>query len=205
MKVEIKLGLDKLNNAKLMVFCDTIIAEMTGKEMFDAPEMLAQMKKVSSSVIILRTAINTRVNIDKPDSIKIASDALRRVVTKLKNMVQNQANDPNIADIDREAIVHNAGMITKKHGIATRRVFAAKRGVLSGTINLVAAGCVLGHEWTYTFDIKEYTNIIAIPSTSKARTQIVDLPIKADIACFHKPLKRRCITDWEGPVFITVL
>jgi hypothetical protein len=205
MHIEINLSLGDYNDAELLVLCDTYVAQMTGNPLFAAPQMVAQVANVAHAVTTLRNSINAIETLDKRDLIGKASDALRRTVTKLKNMVQDQANDPDVADIDRESIVHGAAMVIKIHGERTSNFFKAIHGIISGTIKLVAHGSVNGHQWKYTFDTKEYTNCIHLDSTTIAEIEITDLPVKTEVACFHRAVVAGTKTDWEGPVIITVL
>jgi len=205
MHIEINLSLSDYNDAELLVLCDSYVAQMTSNPMFAAPEMVAQVAKVATSITTLRNNINAIESMNKKDAINKASDNLRRYVSKLKNMVCDQANDPDVADIDRESIVHGAGMVVKSSGEHPTNVFKAVLGVISGTIKLSAHGNVNGHQWKYTFDTKEFTNCIHLDSTTVAEIEIQGLPVKTDVACFHKAVIAGIKTDWEGPVIITVL
>src|ERR1035437_3961894 len=189
MHIEINLSLGDYNDAELLVLCDTYVAQMTGNPLYAAPEMVAQVANVARSVTTLRNNINAIESINKNDAVSKASDALRRTVTKLKNMVQDHANDPDMADIDRVAFVHGAAMVIKLHGGRTTNVFNAVLGLISGTIILSAHGCVNSHQWKYTFDTKEYTNCIHLDSTTIAEIEITGLPVKTDVACFHRAVR----------------
>jgi hypothetical protein len=139
------------------------------------------------------------------DEIRSARNSLNEELRYLAAMIEKVANDPKVADIDRLSIIHAAGMVAIEYTHPLAKVFTAVCGVLAGSVILKAPGSILSHQWEYTTDITGYTNRIELKTTSVATLEVNNLPVKTEIAFFHKPNIVGKDTDWEGPVTIMVI
>lgn len=205
MKLQIVLNLKGRSNAEILTDADHFITSMTGNTHFSAADIVAHLAVVKTAINNLRTAMNAPTSDTKTDDIAIARDALDRSLVKLAGKVEDVANDPATPDANRVDIAHGAGMNVKNYAHPQRHTFAASNGNISGTVHLVAQGGANAHEWQYTTDIVNYTGRVAIPSTTKANTDIANLTKKTDYAFFHKAIIAGSDTDWEGPVILTVI
>jgi hypothetical protein len=205
MKVQIVLDLKGSNNAQELVDADHYTTCMTGNGKFAAADIVAQVTATKTAVTNLRAAINAPTSDTKTDDIGIARDALDRNLTKLASKVEDLANDAATLDVNRVDIVHSAGMNVKNHVHPRKRQFTATNGDLSGTAYLTAPGGASAHEWQYTTDMANFTGRLAAPTTTVANTEIGNLKKGIGYAFFHKAIVPGTKTDWDGPVFLTVI
>lgn len=205
MKVQIALNLGASSNAQVLVDADHYTTSMTGNANFTAADIVAQVTSTKTAISTLRTAVNAPTSDIKTDAVKTARDVLDRNLSKLASKVEDVANDPATAESNRVNIVHSAGMKLKGQFHPQKQVFTAENSSVSGSIVLTAAGGAKAHEWQYTADTVNFTERIAIDSTTTAKVQIDDLKKATEYAFFHKAVKVGEKTDWEGPVFLVVL
>ena len=200
MKVQIALKLEEMNHAEMLQSSDFYISSMTGNNYFKAAEVVAQVTKVKNSSTALKTATMLPATDTKTNTVDKARDVLNRDVTKLKNMVQDIANDPAVADSDRENIVLSAGMNMKAQKHRSQRIFSVTHNGISGSVILTAKGGAKAHEWQYTEDLDNYANREATSTTTVAKTEIKGLKRGIEYAFFHKAIFTGEDTEWEGPV-----
>lgn len=200
MKVQIALKLEDMSHAEMLQASDFFISSMTGNIYFKAAEFVAQITKVKGSTTALKTATMLPVSDTKTNIVGKARDVLNRDVTKLKNMVQDVANDSAVADSDRENIVLGAGMNLKAQKHMPQRMFTVTHNGISGSVILKAKGGVKAHEWQYTEDLDNYSNREAISTTTVAKAEIKGLKRGIEYAFFHKPVITGVETEWEGPI-----
>jgi pyridoxine/pyridoxamine 5'-phosphate oxidase len=205
MKVQIVLRLNDCSNAELLVVVDHFIGSMTDNESFKDPTVIAQILKTKEKNEAFRYTLNKPMSETKSDEVAAARDSLERDVIKLKNMTQDTANDPSVSDANRIAIVHSAGMTEKTQVRPQARVFSVKNADVSGTVLLSAQGGSNANEWQYTEDVATFQNRKMLPTTVAAKTSLSGLQKKSDYAFFHRSVVSGEITEWEGPVLITVL
>jgi hypothetical protein len=154
----------------------------------------------------LRTALSAPTSDIKADNIRVARDVLDRNVIILASKVEAVANSPSLVDEQRIVIVHAAGMPVRAQAIPKKRIFDVTNGELSGSVALTAAtDGAKAHEWQYTTDVANFANRVAAPSTTTSRTIIDSLQVGVRYAFFHKPIAAGVVTDWEGPLFCTVI
>jgi hypothetical protein len=178
---------------------------MTGNSHFADARIVAMVATCKTSVAGLRTAINAPTSDIRSDNISIARDVLDRNLTMLGAAVEEVANNPAIPDSQREEIVHSAGMEIKNQVHPTARVFRVINTGISGRVQLLARGNAKAHQWQYTEDVINYTGRIDIESTTTADTFAGNLTKGKEYAFFHKPIKPKVHTEWEGPVLLLVL
>ena len=205
MKVQVVLKLGSCSNAQVLINGDHYVNCMTGNPHFEDPATVALVTTCKTCVTGLRAAINAILSESKTDNIRIARDALDRNFTMLGARVEEVANDPSIPDSQREEIVHSAGMETKNQAHRGKNVFSVKNTKVSGTVHLTAQGGADAHEWQRTEDVINFTGRIAATSTTEAKTDIPNLKRVTEYAFFHKAIKSKEVTDWEGPIILLVL
>jgi len=205
MTITIILKLAQQNNPQLLVSGDRFVTDMTGNPHFVGAEVVAQIAVVKVAITSLRGIINMAKYKDQPGDTAKARDTLCREINKLKNMVEYIANGSTVADIDRVNIAHSAGMEVKGYTNPETHIFTVTLGPKSGSLTLTAAGSKNAHEWQYTFDVINYTNRVALPTQTVAHAQIDNLPLKSDVACFHKSIEPGIDNNWDGPIVITVV
>ena len=204
MKVQVVLNLRESNNAQILIDADHYTTCMTGNAYFAAQEIVTQVNNTKTAVTALRTAINAPTSDTKTGNIKIARDVLDRNLTRLANKVEDVANDPAVADANRENIVHSAGMNTKTQVHPQKRAFTVNNTDISGTVYLTAQGGARAHEWQYTTDVKEFKNRESATTTTKGAIELEGLKRGTEYAFFHKAVVPDTKTEWEGPLLLIV-
>jgi hypothetical protein len=205
MKVKVVLRLASSSNAQVLIDGDRYVTCMTGNAHFTDTGIVAMVATCKTSVAGLRAAINAPTSDTRTDNIAIARDVLDRNLTMLGAAVEEVANNPAIPDSQREEIVHSAGMETKNQGHRGARTFKATNTGISGRVHLAAPGDANAHEWQYTEDVINYTARIDIESSTTADTFVGGLKKGKEYAFFHKAIKPKVRTEWEGPVLLVVL
>lgn len=205
MFIQIVLSLKESNNAQIMVVADHYISSMLSSTFFTDSIVANQMEKVKDATNNLRNKMNAPLYGTQSEDIAAARDVLDRALTKLKNIVQDIANDSAVADANRVTIVHSAGMTEKAQVHPQARKFTVKQGDISGTVVLTAQGGANANEWQMTTDIEKCTNRIPLPTTVPAKTIVSNLQKKTDYAFFHRAVISGTETNWEGPIIITVV
>jgi hypothetical protein len=205
MKVNAALNLGTINNAQVLITSTHITTNMTGNALFSAADIVAQVTATVTSTTNLRNAINAPTSDTKTDTINASRDTLDRNLTILAGKVEGVANSPTLVDDQRVGVIHSAGMEVRGHNQPKKRVFAVNQGDTSGSVHITAEGGANAHEWQYTSDTVNFTGRISAATTTKATTDINGLTIATKYAFFHKPILAGTTTDWEGPLFLTVL
>jgi hypothetical protein len=203
MNLEVILGVSKLSDPALIVRSNLYVTKMTNNLYFTLPTDLVKIANVKTASLNLQNALEADESKTKSSTIKKCRRELHRNLRALRNLVEERANDESVSDEERLIIVNSTGMSVKGYSHPGPRVFMVLPGEVSGSVLLVAPGKASAHEWQRTEDIKEYTNRIASQTTTKAHTEIHDLP-KVPMAFFHKATYPGRETDWEGPIIFTV-
>ena len=205
MKVKITLNLHGTNNAQILIDAERYTSSITNNKHFGSAEIVAQVATTQTSTSNLREAMSAPLSENKTDNIRIAREILDRNLTKLGNMVEDVANDPNTPDANRLEIVHSASMNVRNQHTPQKHQFAASNGPVSGSVILTAEGGANAHEWQYTTDITGFTNKVSVDSTTTAKTEILNLKKATEYAFFHKAIISGEKTNWEGPLFLVVV
>jgi len=176
---------------------------MTGKKVFDTPEVSAQITTTTNAVAGLRSAMRAPLSDVKTENIRIARDTLDRSMRKLANRVEDIANDPALPDIARIYVVHQAGMKVKMRTHRQKNQFKAVNGDISGSVILTAASGGSAHLWQYTTDIENFTGRIQAKGSSGTKI-ITGLTPLTKCAFFHQPIIGDDNTEWEGPIILDI-
>lgn len=202
MKIKIVLRLDRTSNLKIVEEATHYVTCMTDNPYFLAQDMVNQVSKTEAATTNLFNAINAPYSEMKKDNIILARKKLDAILNALALKVEIIANEPDIDDLYRIAIVKSAGMRIKKQYIPNKQTFKAKNNKVSGSVHLKAKGCVKAHEWRYTRDLVHFTNLIPVDTTTKAKTDIGGLVPGVKYAFFHRAVIAGEVTAWEGPIFL---
>jgi hypothetical protein len=118
-----------------------------------------------------------------------------------------KANVQQVADLNpdqAEAIITSAGMGIRKATTRTKAPFAAKPGLVSGTVKLVvkAAAARASYEWEWSGDAgKTWT---AVQPTLQAKTEILGLPVATVVQFRYRAITKTGAGDWSQPTSILV-
>jgi hypothetical protein len=214
MKVQVVLNLGSTNDVQVCVDADVYNNGITASTNpnFVAPAvsapvaamLAAQVTITRTSVTALRTAIAAATSDVRTDNIRSARTVVDSNLSMLANLVEIVANAPTVLDMNREGIVHSAGMRIKAHVNRTQVVFAVVNLEPSGTVHLVAPGGVAAHLWEYTADTVNFSNRQAVEPTTVANTDITGLSAGTRYAFFHRAISTAGPQPWDGPEFLVV-
>jgi hypothetical protein len=204
MKIEIVLESNNLTNAEIVVDGDNYITNMTGKDVFDTPEVTAQLTATTNAVAGLRSAMRAPSSDDKTDNIRMARDIVDRNLKKLANRVEDIANDPSVPDAARIDIAHQAGMKVKTRAPRQKNQFKAVNGNISGSVILTAASGANAHLWEYTTDIEKFTGRILAKKSTSGTVVLTGFTPLTKCAFFHQPIIGDDDTEWEGPIILDI-
>jgi hypothetical protein len=185
----------------LLTVARAIVRAMTSNPRFPSPDPpLAKVQVAIDALTAAETATRTRAHGTVP-----LRDAKRLELLVL--LQQLCAHVQAIADADVEqavSTIESAGMSVKKERVLPVRVFAAKRGPVSGTVKLVAprAGERAGYEWAYSTDGKKTWT--ALPFTVRASTLVTGLQPGSTVYFRYRVDTKDGAGDWSEPTSIIV-
>jgi hypothetical protein len=110
MQVDINLGLRNYNEAELVLVADFFVLCMTNNHHFTSKEVLERIEKVIVTSNKLRESLKSKSLKTKYEMIKKYRFYLHQDLRKLRNIVENLANNPIHTDEMKELIVQSAGM-----------------------------------------------------------------------------------------------
>ena len=185
----------------LVVYAQGIVKGMTGNPAFASPvPPLAMVNAAIDDLHAAETAALTRAK----GTATVRNEkrtVLVQLLLHLKGYIQSQAdaNPDNAASIIQSAGVGVRSMPTRRP-----RVFAAKAGALSGTVDIVAAsaGQRASYEWEYSIDGgKTWT---MAPPTMQAKTSVAGLQAATTVQFRYRSVTRAGASDWSSAVSLLV-
>jgi hypothetical protein len=127
-------------------------------------------------------------------------EALMKLLVQLKAYIQAQA-DTNVEN--GASIIESAGVGVRKVAASRPRVFAAKAGALSGTVQLVAPTARRGsYEWEYSTDGGK--TWIAMPPTLQSATSLSGLQAGTTVQFRYRSVTKIGASDWSPSVSLMV-
>jgi hypothetical protein len=127
--------------------------------------------------------------------------ALVKLMQQLKGYIQTTAD----ASVETAAsMIQSAGLAVKKPAVRPARVFAAKPGAVSGSVNLVTrvAAHRASYEWQYSTDAGK--TWLGAPSTLQSKTTIPGLTAGATAMFRYRPVTKKGEGDWSQPTSLLV-
>jgi len=187
--------------ADLIKYCQGIVSAMTGNIWFPNPNpALALFANKLAKLDAAETAAKTRAKGTVP-ARNVARTELVSAAHALASQVQQIADaNPDNAP----AIITSASMSTKKARTQAPRVFGAKYGPVSGSVNLVAPSAArrASYDWQYSVDGGK--TWVQVDSTLKARTSIHGLPVATSVLFRYRAVLTTGTGDWSQPISILV-
>ena len=178
-----------------------IIAALTGNTHIPTPN-----PPVSS----LTAAVDKLVADEAATTARAAGTVAHRNVSRsslLSLLHATKANVQQTADLNpeqAEAIIASAGMGTRKATTRTKAPFAARPGLVSGSVKLSvkAAAVRAPYEWEGSGDQgKTWT---AVLPTLQAKTEIGGLPVATVVQFRYRAITKATVTDWSQPTALLV-
>ncbi|HTQ44286.1 MAG TPA: hypothetical protein VMI75_16110 [Polyangiaceae bacterium] len=185
----------------LITYAQSVIVAMTNNPHFATP--MPALADVSAAVVALQTAETAALSRLK-GTVVVRNDRKTALVTlmqQLRSYVQKTADaDPE----NGAAIIQSSGLPARKAPVHRPRVFAAKPGGVSGTVEAVAppAARRASYEWQYSIDGGK-TWIEAAPSL-RAKTTISGLPVATSVQLRYRPVTKAGPGDWSQPLAVVV-
>jgi hypothetical protein len=127
--------------------------------------------------------------------------ALVAVLQELRGYVQKVAdgNPDNSANI-----ITSSGLPVKKTPAHRPRVFTAKPGAVSGSVEVIAASAArrASYEWQYSTDGGK--TWIEAPPSLRAKTTISGLPVASTVQFRYRSVTKAGPSDWSQPTALLV-
>ena len=185
----------------LITYATRIVTCMTGNAAFPSP--VPALTEVTTAINSLQNAETAALARTK-GAVTTRNEQRAALVALLKHLkayiqVQADANAENAA-----SIIESAGVAVTKTAVRRPRVFAAKPGTNSGTVELVtaAAGRRASYEWQYSADGGK--TWVSVPSTLQARTTVTGLTPGSTVEFRFKSVVKAGESDWSAPVSLLV-
>ena len=147
-RVEVALKLPRSDVPGFIAYARSIVHEMTDNRWFPDPQ--PALAVVSASIDELELA--QVATLSRTLGTRTIRDRKRKVVATLLRQLAFAVEA--VADANPEhsrSIIESAGMFVKRTRVYPSRIFAAKRGRVSGSVTLVAprAARTASYEWAY--------------------------------------------------------
>jgi len=185
----------------LITYTQTVVTAMTNNPYFATPSpALTEVSAAGTALQAAETTAATRVK----GAAVVRNDKLEALVTLLRQL---QGYVQKTADADPEngaAIIQSAGLRVRKTPVRKPRVFEAKPGAVSGSIEVIAATAArrASYEWQYSTDGGK-TWIEAAPSL-RAKTTITGLPVASSVQFRYRSVTKAGPSDWAQPIVALV-
>ncbi len=185
----------------LITYALRIVTAMTGNLAFPTP--VPALSAVTAAVNSLQSAEQSALARTK-GAVATRNEQRTALVSLLQHLkayiqVTADANAENAT-----SIIESAGVAVRKEPVRKPRVFAAKPGANSGTVELVtaAAGRRASYEWQFSTDGGK--TWVSAPSTLQAKTTVTGLTAGTTVAFRFKSVVKAGESDWSAPVALLV-
>jgi len=204
MKTEVALGVSKKSDLVLLQDATHYNNSMNENTNFLAEDTVARVELSIVNTGKFRIALDAPISENRIPNIKVWRAVVEGDVTALGGLVEIAANVPGLSVEESIAIVHSAGMDERKKGSKGPQSFTVKKGMLQHSAFLTARGDAVAHAWYCTKDLVNFTNRIYPDGDTLAHITIPNLEKGVDYAFFHRPIRAKEVTVWEGPIFLTI-
>jgi hypothetical protein len=178
-----------------------IISAMTNNPSFPDPQpSIATVSAALSALEAAETAVHGRT-LGAVAERTGKRRALATLLAQLKAYIQMVADgDAETA----ESVIRSAGVGVRKAVIRQKQVFAARRGVVSGSVKLTTQSVArrASYEWQYSLDAGKTWQ--TMPVTLQARTTLSGLAPGITATFRSRPVTKAGEGDWSQPVAIIV-
>jgi hypothetical protein len=185
----------------LITYAMRIVTAMTGNPAFPTP--VPALSAVTAAVVSLQPAEQAALARTK-GAVATRNEqrtALVSLLQHLKAYIQVTAD----ANVDNAtSIIESAGVAVRKEPVRKPRVFAAKPGANSGTVELVTAAAArrASYEWQYSTDGGK--TWVSAPSTLQAKTTVTGLTAGTTVEFRFKSVVKAGESDWSAPIALLV-
>jgi hypothetical protein len=185
----------------LITYATRIVTQMSGNAAFPSP--VPALTEVTAAINSLQNAETAALARTK-GAVTTRNEqraALVALLVHLKAYIQVQAD----AGGDNAAsIIESAGVAVRKTAVRKPRVFAAKPGTNSGTVELITkqAARRASYEWQYSADGGK--TWVSVPATLQAKTTVTGLTPGSTVEFRFKSVVKTGESDWSAPVSLLV-
>jgi len=204
-RFKVKMGLFRKSVSELLSYGSSVVAHMQGNGFLLSPH--PSLPDISSALAALQSASDKANGGGEEQTSRMHDNRFIVIdlLTECGHYVEDVANEPMNVDLET-TIIESAGMRVRAFTPNQRRVFAAKRGKLSGMVRLVAGSVRQGfHEWAYTATPEDPTSWVELTSTVKASTTVIGLTSLVNYAFRHREILREGPQPWDDMVSLIVL
>jgi hypothetical protein len=186
----------------LVTVARAIVRAMTQNPHFPSPDPpLATVEAAIEALAVAQTATLTRMV-----GTVATRDEKRRALVMLLEQLRSHVQAAADADLEHAVvIIENAGMEVKRPRTVRARVFTAKQGLVSGSVEILApkAANRAGYEWAYSTDGKGAW--VPVPFTVQASTTISGLSPGSTVHFRYRAATKDGAGDWSQPVSMIVV
>jgi hypothetical protein len=185
----------------LVTQAQNIVQAMTNNPSFPSPT--PALTTVTQAVHDLQAA--ETATLSRTKGATTLRNEKRLVLVKLLEQLKGHIQTSADANVENAAsMIQSAGLAVKKTPVRAPRVFAAKPGLVSGSVTLVthAAARRASYEWQYSTDAAK--TWLAAPSTLQSKTTIPGLTPGATVAFRFRPVTKKGEGDWSQPSSLIV-
>jgi hypothetical protein len=181
-------------SAALTAYAQQIVTAMTGNPAFPSPTpTLATLTAATSEFQAAESATLTRTK-GAAATRNEKRTALIQLLEQLRTYVQTQAD----ASVENgPSIVLGAGMAVRKTPVHDPRVFAAKSGAVSGSVNLVAPAAARRASYGWEYSIDGGKTWVTLPSTLQAKTSVSSLQAGTTVQFKYRSITKTGEGDWS--------
>lgn len=190
------------NVPALITYASRIVTAMTGNAAFPTP--VPALSAVTAAITSLQNAEQSALARTK-GAVATRNELRTALVSLLQHL---KAYIQVTADANAESatsIIESAGVAVKKMAARKPRVFTAKPGGNSGTVELVTAAAArrASYEWQYSTDGGK--TWVTQPVTIQAKTTVSGLTPGASVQFRYKPVTAKGGEgDWSQPVTLII-
>ena len=185
----------------LITYADGIVKAMTYNPSFPSPTpSVAAVTDAINQLQVAETAALARTK----GAVATRNEKRAALVSLLQHL---RAHVQSTADANAEnaaSIIQSAGIAVKKTPVRAPRVFAAKPGLVSGSVTLVthAAARRASYDWEYSTDAGK--TWVTAPSTLQAKTTVSGLTPGATVVFRYRAVTKKGEGDWSQPSALMV-
>jgi hypothetical protein len=196
----VSLNLPK-NVSALISHAQAIVLAMSGNPAFPSPTpTLAQIAQATSDLQAAETAALTRTK----GTVAVRDEKRAVLVMRLQ---ETRASVQAVANANPEtatSVIQSAGLAVRRPSVPGKRVFAAKDGRVSGSVNLVTVATAKRASYDWQSSTDGGKTWASAPSTLQAKTAVAGLTPGATVIFRYRAVTKVGVGDWSQGVSIVV-